>query len=325
VTGSAFSHFDNSHRENFIAALLLFAMELDEPMKAAVANVVREKLGIAQSSRLLSFGREARLEVGAEGDYARVDLWFLFDADDPFYAFVEVKSHDDWDAESVRHQVEDQCRRTTVRNPRRVQGSLLLGPDRLVRRVGSSVKSISWHNFLARLPAGATRSSVVDHAIRHIEDNMERPAGLPRSLTLAEFEQATTTMACLRQFLLDCIADIDGDVRGDPLYLTPADGTPRRAGGWAWHGLSVPFVLKGQRGRLGLYKYADAPDVEREALDTLWLEAYLGEDEMPRLSVSFAPPSLSAADLQSARARFVVRWKALEAKGLGQMASGETA
>jgi hypothetical protein len=325
VTGSAFSHFDSSHRENFIAALLLFAMELDEPMKQAVADIVRGELGIGSDNRLLSFGREARLETGVEGDYARVDLWFLFGTTEPFYAFVEVKTHDRWSAEGVRHQVEDQCQRTTVRNPHRVHGSLLLGPDRLVRGVGAGVRSISWHNFLARLPAPAARSPVVDHAIRHIEDNMERPAGLSRSLSLADFEHATTTVACLRQFILDCIADIGGDVRGDPMYLTPADGTPRRAGGWAWHGLSVPFILKGQRGRLGVYKYADAPEVERAALETLWLEAYLGEDEMPRLSVSFAPPSLSAADLRTARAGFVAHWKALEATGSGQMASGETA
>jgi hypothetical protein len=27
--------------------------------------------------------------------------------------------------------------------------------------------------------------------------------------------------------------------------LTPGDGRPRRAGGWAWHGLAVPFTLHG--------------------------------------------------------------------------------
>ena len=48
-------------------------------------------------------------------DYARVDLWFLFEGDAaPFYVFLEVKSHNGWDEKHVATQVMDQASRVTV-------------------------------------------------------------------------------------------------------------------------------------------------------------------------------------------------------------------
>lgn len=41
---SGFAHFDGSHRENFCAAVLLLAMEVDETVKVAIADVVRTAL-----------------------------------------------------------------------------------------------------------------------------------------------------------------------------------------------------------------------------------------------------------------------------------------
>ncbi len=39
---------------------------------------------------------------------------------------------------------------------------------------------------------------------------MDRPPGLNRSMSLDQFEEATTTIACLREFLVACIEDIGG-------------------------------------------------------------------------------------------------------------------
>jgi len=133
---------------------------------------------------------------------------------------------------------------------------------------------------------------------------MDRRAGLERPLTLNHFEQATTTVSCLRQFLLECIADLGGRVRGDPIYITPGDGQPRRGSGWAWYGLAVPFTLGEEKGRIGIYKYAEAPPGEEGACDTLWLEAYLGDTDAPVAFTKFNPPTLAAMELESARAEF---------------------
>jgi len=56
--------------------------------------------------------------------------------------------------------------------------------------------------------------------------------------------------ACLRQFLVECINELGGQVHGQPLYMTPGDGKPLRGSGWAWHGLAVPFSLDGRKGPL---------------------------------------------------------------------------
>lgn len=303
---NGFGHFDMSHRENFCAALLLLTMEVDEGIKQALTELVRSELAIEATSPVLGFGREARLGMDPDGKYARVDLWLLFDSPTgAFFAFVEVKTHSEWEPKEVAHQVQDQTERRVARSERRIHGCLLLAPEklcRLVRAENASVRTVSWSSLLARLRALPSNSIATKHAIQHLEQQMEHSPGLDRPLALQQFEQATTIIACLRQFLVDCAEDIGGSVRGDPLFLTPGDGKPRRAGDWAWHGLSVPFALGAKRGRVGIYKYSEAPAGEATSLETLWLELYLGETTEPTAFVKFAPPTLTGEHLDAARA-----------------------
>ena len=78
------------------------------------------------------------------------------------------------------------------------------------------MRSIPWPLLLADLRAIPSPSPVTILAIRHLEQNMDRAAGLDRTLTLDDFEHATTTVACLRQFITDCVLDLGGRVHGDP-------------------------------------------------------------------------------------------------------------
>jgi hypothetical protein len=310
---SGFSHFDGSHRENFLASVLLLAMENEEAVRELVARSVRDKLGIDPACPIIGLSREVRLEATADGKFARADLCLDFGASTgPFCAFIEVKTHDGWDDNHVAHQVSDQASRTPVRVPRDVRGSVLLAPERVCRLVASrdpKVPTIPWRHLIDDLRALPSPTQLSKLAIQHLEENVDRTAGIDRPITLNDFEQATTTIACLREFLVDCAVDLGGNVHGEPLYLTPGDGRPRRGAGWAWHGLSVPFSVGGQKGRLGIYKYADAPPGEQAALDALWLEAYLGDDAMPAVFVKFAPASLAAKELEAARAGFIEEWR----------------
>jgi hypothetical protein len=310
---SGFGHFDTSHRENFCAALLLLTMEVDDGVRQALTDLVRAELGIEATCPLLGFGREARLGTDPDGKYARVDLWFLFDsAGGSFFAFVEVKTHNGWSPEEVAHQVQDQSKRQVVRGERRrVHGCLLLAPDRLCRLVrakNAGIRILPWPSLLDRLRKLPSNSTTTKHAIQHLEQQMEHSPGLDRSLGLKQFEQATTIIACLRQFLVNCAEDIEGNVHGDPLFLTPGDGKPRRGGDWAWHGLSVPFTLAGKKGRIGIYKYSEAPAGQVTAMGTLWLELYLGDAPEPTAFVEFAPPTLAAEHLDAARAELLREW-----------------
>jgi hypothetical protein len=310
---SGFSHFDGSHRENFLASVLLLAMESEDVVRDVVARLVRERLGIAEAYPVTGLSREVRLATTEDGKYARADLCLDFDSPrGPFCAFIEVKTHQGWDGGHVAHQVADQASRTPARVPRDARGSILLAPERVCRWVASldpTVRTIPWRQLINELRALPSTSPLTKLAIQHLEENVDRAAGLDRPMTLAHFEQATTTVACLREFLVDCAADIGGAVHGEPIYLTPGDGKPRRGSGWAWHGLSVPFSVGGQKGRIGIYKYADAPPGEQAALDTLWLETYLGDGEMPVAWVKFAPPTLAAKELDAVRADLGDAWK----------------
>lgn len=309
---SGFGHFDSSHRENFCAAVLLLAMELDEGVKTLIARLVREQLAIPATCPLVAFGREARLEQKEDGGYARVDLWLLFECQDgPRYAFVEVKTHCRWEAEHVARQVRDQSERRIARNPRRICGSVLLGPPRLcrlVQNVDKDVRAIDWLRLIGELRALPEPSMLTTHAIEHLEEQMEHPPGLNQAITLDEFEAATKIVACLRGLLVDCIADVGGNVHGEPLFTTPGDGRPRRSGDWAWHGLAVPFTLNGKKGRIGVYKYSDTPAAEVAARETLWLEAYLEDTDTPVAFVKFTPPTLASQHLEAVRAEFKREW-----------------
>ncbi len=309
---SGFGHFDTSHRENFCAAVLLLTMEVDAPAKDLIADIVREKLGIDAKHALTRFGREARLEKAEDG-YARTDLWLRFDSPEgPFFAFVEVKTHNGWDEANVASQVSDQCRRKMATSALRVGGCVLLAPDDLCNRVlaiNGEIPVLTWKSLLARLRDLPSLASLTKHAIEHLDEQMEHAPGLDHPLSLEQFEHATTTIACLRQFLAGCVTSIDGHVQGVPLNLTPGDGRPRRAGDWAWHGLSVPFTLKGQKGRVGMYKYAEAPPTDASAVDALWLEVYLDDADAPDVFLEFAPPTLAERHLGAIRDELARRFR----------------
>jgi len=102
-------------------------------------------------------------------------------------------------------------------------------------------------------------------------------------------------------FQLDCLADVEGSVHGEPLFTRPADGRPRRAGDWASHGLAAPFALHRKKGRIGTYQYSEALPAEAASLESLWLEAYLGDADTPVAVVRFAPPSLVQASTPERR------------------------
>ena len=309
---TGFGHFDSSHRENFCAAILLFVMDFDEGARDLIARSVRHELGIDALTPMLGFGREARLSKTDDSEYARVDLWLSFEtAEGSAYAFVEVKTRSDWAPGHVASQVRDQTRRPLARSSRRILGSILLAPPQLCRLVqaeDSAIRCLPWPRLLHELATQTSASPLTLHALHHLKEQMENPPGLDRPLTLAQFEEATTTVACLRQFLVETIASIQGSVHGEPLFLTPGDGRPRRSGAWAWHGLSVPFKLNSQSGRMGIYKYSDSPPGDSAAKDSLWLEVYLGDSNEPVAFVPFAPPTLSSEQLVAVRASLVATW-----------------
>lgn len=315
---SGFGHFDDSHRENFCAAALLLTMDVEPAVKEVVGESVREALGLPESFEVMNFGREARLAVADEEDgYARVDLWLLFrSGDERRYGFVEVKTHDRWSAEEVAGQVLDQASRPRLaRGGEQIAGSVLLAPDRLcarVREVEPRVPTISWSTLIARVRAKCGDARLTQHVLRHLEAHVERPTGIANR-TLSGFQEATTTIACLRQFLVSCVAEIGGG-RASGVNTTPGDGEPYRWNGWAWFGVSVPFSLQDEKYRLGIYQYVEAPPGEESARETLWLEAYVGDNPVPIAFVKFDPPTLGSKDLDAIRTSFVEVWRNRQAQ-----------
>jgi hypothetical protein len=95
----------------------------------------------------------------------------------------------------------------------------------------------------------------------------------------------------------------------DELRALPSTSPLTKLAIQPWHGLSVPFSRGGKRGRVGIYKYAEAPPGEQSALETLWLEAYLGDGEAPVAFVKFAPPTLVANELDAIRDALNEEWK----------------
>jgi hypothetical protein len=96
-----------------------------------------------------------------------------------------------------------------------VRGSVLLAPERVCRWVvsrDSGVHAIPWRQLVGELRALHSTSPLTKMAIQHLEENVDRAAGVDRPMTLNHFEQATTTIACLRQFLVECINELGGQI-----------------------------------------------------------------------------------------------------------------
>jgi hypothetical protein len=307
---TGFAHFDDSHRENFCAAVLLLTMEVESAVQGAIARLVQSALGIEGECELVAFGREARLAAKDDEAHARVDIWLLFRKPKPFYAFLEVKTHDRWPAKLVAEQVRDQAGRASMAtNTHEIVGSVLLAPARLCLEVASvdpNIPKILWPQLLRTLKDISPASKLTQHCITHLEKTVDQPIGIANR-PLVGFEDATTTVACLRTFLTACIADIGG-TRKNKLNTTPGDGQPLRGGGWAWHGISVPFVAQGGQYYLGIYKYVEAPPGKESYLDTLWLEAYPDGSLVAEPELEFKPSSLSPDELDKVRALFKAKW-----------------
>lgn len=231
--------------------------------------------------------------------------------DERQYGFVEVKTHDRWGAEEVAAQVLDQANRPRLaRGGDRIAGSVLLAPDRLcarVREVAPDVPTLSWSTLMERVRARSADSRLTQHVLRHLEAHVERPTGIANR-TLSGFQEATTTVACLRQFLVSCVAEIGGG-RAGGLNTTHGDGEPYRWNGWAWFGVSVPFSLQDEKYRLGIYEYVETPPGEEPARDSLWLEAYVGDNPVPVAFTKFNPATLASKELDAARAAFLEAWR----------------
>lgn len=285
--------FDSSHPENFCAAVLLLTMDADPAVRDLVANLVRAELELDASNPLVGFGLEARFVKSRWGDHTRVDLWLRFDSPSgPLYAFIEVETSARGDATQAK-----QAREQAERSPAgRIHGTLLLAPDHLCKEARDGderVRFVAWPRLFADVRALRSPSALREHAIRVLEEELDRPVGMDRAVTLSHFEQAMAIMASLRQFLLDCIADVGGLVQ-DKLV---EDRQP--SGRRAWQGLAVPFARDGQEGAVGIYK---------DELQALRLEVHLGGGDAPVASVEFTPPTLSSNNLGATREAFKAAW-----------------
>jgi hypothetical protein len=188
---------------------------------------------------------------------------------------------------------------------------MLLAPQRLCERVrmaDASVVTLTWRAMLKALRGVGSSSTLTAHALQHLEAHVDRPTGIEHR-TMDGFDHATTTIACLRQFLQGCIADIGGS-RATGFNTTPGDGEPFRDGGWAWLGFSVPFFLADRKWRVGIYQYLEAPPGEESACATRWLEAYEGDERSPSVFMQFSPATLAVHELDALRATFVRLWRA---------------
>lgn len=313
---SGFSHFDNCHRENFCASVLLLAMEGDEETKRVVANAVCRELGIHEPVTVVAMGREARLATSPDEDtYVRGDIWLkLLDSTGYFHVLIELKTHDRWPVDKIADQVRQQAARETLARSRHpIRGCVLLAPSYLcarVRRLPSPVPTLAWSTLLTEIQRKATRSRIIEYAMTHLERYVERPIGI-ENRTLSDFETATTTVGCLRAFLLACIADIGGKEKD--FYISD-NGEPGRRKGWAYFGFSVVFKLDNVRYRLGIYKYVEAPPGEDEGQKT-WLEALINETHEPVVCLPFDPRSLAPDELEKIRTGFCDAWAARKRPG----------
>lgn len=308
TVAQGFSHFDGSHRENFCASLLLVLMEVEPQARAVVEKAVREVVREpAALGALLDFGREARLEPGTEGQVARTDIWLLFAASESKrHVFLEVKTHTRWRPDHVRAQLVMQRESPgTVRRPYPTHDALLLAPGTLCRAVND--RSLAWARLIQALRADVPSTAFTERAMQHLDAHADRTIGLSPN-GVADLVRATSTVACLREFLQACVADLGGKCRERDLWLTPGNGAPGRGAGWAWHGLSVPFTRAGASFLLAIYRYVEAPVGGEEFLNGNWIEVYaVGRDE-PEAIVPFDPTDLSPQALESFRGKLRTAW-----------------
>jgi hypothetical protein len=299
-----FDHFDNSHRENFLSALLLLVMEGDSAAQELLVGLIRARAGVLDLGRLREFGREARFSKDEHDRYQRSDLWLQFDHGT---VLVEVKSHGGWDPVSVAEQVRKQSAGSLVRSGETAKGVVLLAPRLLAQ--ASPHTFLGWSDVIAGLRNLKSTSTLTNLVLRHLETHVERPMGF-QNQPVADLAAAARTISCLREFLRTCARRVDGVPDSKELYLTGADGEPNRHDGWAWFGLSVPFKLVNSSYRVGVYTYPETPTGREEAKQGAWLEVYREAEYEPLVEQRFDATALAPQQLDAACADFVKAWNA---------------
>lgn len=133
----------------------------------------------------------------------------------------------------------------------------------------------------------------------------------------AHTENFASAVLCL-------LVEVDDDVRAALVEgvaaalgvadLGPLTGVQREEGYEAGErvrraDLCVSVPLKG-RGRLGIYRYVEAPPGHEAALADAWLELYHDDPHRPVHWVRFAPADLGPEALDAVRAEFRESWAA---------------
>lgn len=296
-----FDHFDSSHQENFISAMLLLLMECDEAVRRELCGLFLERAGVTEwEPRLVDLGRERSIRC-ADGIDRRVDLWLRFPQG---ILVVEVKTTETWQADYIELQVE-RYRTGTLRNPESAVGAaVLLVPRALDKAVGTG--AVTWGAVVRHLRGLESASPLAERAITHIENLVERDIGIPEGAVMNVRETARHVGA-LRDFLVSCVRAIDGKPQGS-LWTTPGDGEPLRRDGWAWYGLSIPFSIGDETFRLGVYEYVETPTGLEVALKHPWLEMYRNCDDQNVVELEF-DGNLSPGHLDELRKEFVDAWE----------------
>lgn len=296
-----FRHFPSNHLENFVASTLLLLLETDPHSRAALCRRLRSAAGLTpEGAELLDLGREATL-TGANGELGYSDLWLRFPEG---VLLVELKKPG-WPVAKVRAQLERYRDGTLAKTGEPPIGAVLVAP----RVLGGAAPAgfVSWGEVIRGIREAGPEGALAKRVIAHLEKQMERDIGLAEGGRM-DVREVARQVASLKSFLRSCALEIGGDPEPDAIYTTPSDGEPLRRDGWAWHGVSVPFVLGRTRFRVGVYHYAEAPDGEEAALKHAWLEAYQANSDSPLVELPF-DGSLAPDDLDRLRTLFRDAWK----------------
>lgn len=297
-----FAHFDGCFRENFIAGMLLLLLEMDERFRDRFVRVVRTRAGLPPGERLLELDREKWMKADEDGRRQRGDLWLRF-ADG--VVLVELKTHGRWDRESVAAQVKRQESGEFGGLPAKPLAVVLVGP----RAIGlpNRCHFLSWGEVIRELRASGPPSAIGLVVAKHLEDHVERDIGFAEG-GMVDIKQTARNVAVLKAFLHSCVLGIDGRLETESaLWTTFGDGEPRRGGGWAWYGLSVPFRLRNEQFRVGVYHYAETPTGREDCMAHPWLEMYRMRDDELCVELPF-PSTLDPAALDELRESFRKAW-----------------
>jgi hypothetical protein len=283
-----FAHFAGCQTEGFCAALLCLVLETDPYASAALVGLVELSLGL-EPGGLGALRGVRRLDRPEDTQTADLALAFLTRE-----VFVLVRTRGQLNSPHA------ECSGESRTQP------LLLGPTRLTNQLrAASRPALLWATLLHKLRASP--NALTEQAVEHWENIVERTFGL-NDAPFTGIDLAVQTVACLRELMRACAADVGERADEADLHLTGWTGNTARHEGWRWHGLSVP--LAGPRGRrIGIYHYVEAPPENQYCEGTTWLELYTDDLNESFCFVEFNPTDLSAAALDAVRAAFFARWQ----------------